>query len=146
MFPFDHYPQNGDSPLGQPAAGDGTCRHGYGLDVARVCGWTCSYCGRAMNEPYESWLSISADHVVPRNVLWYAQAQNWIEDKFNRVTCCRACNEFMNSYVGEHEMPVTVEQFIIVRNSMFKEKRELALKKHFQERNWYKGNIHNIAL
>lgn len=53
----------------------------------------------ALSEPYEAWLDVSIDHVIPRGtVKRLGYPQDWVEDIANLVTSCRACNEFLNGY------------------------------------------------
>lgn len=137
MLPFDRYPGNGRKLLGKPAQGDGTCRHSYGPPVFDQCGMSCAYCGRSLDSPYESWLDISIDHVIPRSAAWYSQCSEWIDDMANIVTCCRACNEFLNQYKVDSPPPNDLSEFFELRNRVFVEKREHACKRHREERDWY---------
>ena len=134
IAPFDRYKGRGRIILGVPESGDGTCRHGYGPPVFDQCGRRCVYCGRDLFESYESWLDVSVDHVIPRSTEWYERKKPWIEDMFNLVTCCRACNEFLNQYPCPDSEPETVEDFIIVRDRAFEGKRKNALDRHAKER------------
>jgi len=137
MIPFERYQKGGQEPLGLPPSGDGTCRHGYGPPVFAQCGDTCAYCGRALLDSYDAWLSVSVDHVVPRSVSWYSARLQWVEDIFNLVTCCRACNEFLNQYLCAEAEPTTVAAFVDIRNRVFVGKQEHARQRHADERDWY---------
>lgn len=66
--PFGRYERGGIELLGVPATRDGTARHGYGPPVFAACGYQCAYCGFDMASPYESWLNLSVDHVVPQHL------------------------------------------------------------------------------
>ena len=72
--------------LGPPAWGDGSSRNGYGLPVLEECGHHCVYCGRALGEPYESWLDFSVDHVVPAGTVGRGYPKEWVNDLINFVT------------------------------------------------------------
>lgn len=133
MLPFDRYAGKGQELLGPPALGDGTCRHGYGPPVFGLCGSQCAYCGEEMGESYRSWLHLSVDHVIPRSVKWYAEHGDWIEDMANLVTCCRACNEFLNGYRVTDDPPANLSDFLQLRDCHFQRKRAHALQRHRQE-------------
>lgn len=132
--PFDRYKNEGKVPLGAPKTGDGTSRHGYGPEVFDQCGWHCAYCDRPLLERYESWLDVSVDHVIPQSTPWHGAGKPWIRDIFNLVTCCRACNEFLNQHIVRNPEPATVEEFTTLRDQVFAAKREKARKRHDQER------------
>ena len=90
-----------------------------------------------MDRPYEVWLDISIDHVVPRSVVWGARCSEWVEDISNLVTCCRACREFLDGYRVEVPAPNSASEFFDLRDKVFAEKHDHALKRHEQERQWY---------
>jgi hypothetical protein len=85
-------------------------------------------------ESYESWLDVSVDHVVPQSTAWQGRGKAWIRDIFNLVTCCRACNEFLNQYTVRDKEPATVDEFTTLRDQVFAAKREKARKRHDDER------------
>ena len=94
------------------------------------------YCGVGGTD--ETWLNLSVDHVIPRGdgtKLGYPD--EWIEDITNLVTCCRACNEFLNSHRVNEPPPLTLDEFYDLRDRHFTAKREQALARHEQERGWY---------
>lgn len=136
MMPFDKYPNNGRLPLGNPPNVNGGARRDYGPTTFRMCGFVCVYCGQDLQSRYESWLSISVDHVVPKRPMWSQQGQGWIEDTFNRVTCCRACNEFLQQDDDWLE-PETVDAFVSLRDKIFVDKRAKAIDRHAEEWKWY---------
>jgi hypothetical protein len=72
--------------------------------------------------------------MVPRSTAWYQRKKQYIEDMFNLVTCCRACNEFLNQYPCDVPDPATVEEFAVLRDLVFQEKRQLAEDRHAKER------------
>lgn len=115
--------------------GDG-CRKGYGAEVIKHWGSDCAYCGKDLLEDYESWLHLSVDHVVPSSVLksWGSDYRKWVESRSNIVPCCRACNEFLNGYRVATDAPKDKSAFMALRNRALREKRDLALKKHEQEK------------
>jgi hypothetical protein len=137
--PFSHYRLGGRELLGGPAWGDGTSRHGYGPPVLEQCGRDCVYCGRPLGEPYESWLDFSVDHVVPSNTIGLGYTPDWVNDLINFVTSCRHCNEFLNRYTLADPPPSTLEEFCALRDRVFLEKRERALKRHAEERAFYEA-------
>jgi hypothetical protein len=137
-LPFDHYIGGGRELLGVPAWGDGSSRRGYGQAVFAQCRFACVYCGQEMETAYEAWLALSVDHVIPTGAgkrLGYPI--EWIQDTANQVTCCRACNEFLNGYRVTDPAPVTVEEFFDLRDRHFLAKREWVLGRHASERAWY---------
>ena len=137
MLPFDRYREKGRKLLGRPEQGDATCRHGYGLAVFAQCGLSCVYCGRFLGKPYDAWLDISVDHVIPRSIFWSNERREWIEDIANMVTCCRACNEFLNRFKVDVPLPESLSAFFDLRDRIFLEKREHALRRHKEESGWY---------
>ncbi len=138
-MPFGRYEGNGRDLLGPPKLGDSTCRHGYGIPVFRQCGTECAYCGLEIGASYESWLSASVDHVVPVSVSWSREHSDWIGDITNLVTCCRACNEFLNGYRVRDDSPANLQEFYDLRDRHFTQKRKHAMKRHADERSWYDG-------
>lgn len=145
MLPFDEYPGNGRQLLGKPSSGDGTCRHGYGPPIFELSGTTCVYCGRDLKSSYESWLDISVDHVIPLSVSadWSRQRNDWIWDKANMVTCCRACNEFFNRHKVNDPLPRDISEFFDLRDRVFREKQERARQRHGKECLRYKEWLTN---
>lgn len=138
-LPFSQYKENGRALLGKARSGDGTCRHGYGLDVFNQCGTTCVYCDRELDEPYEVWLDVSVDHVIPVGTIKrLSYPREWVDDLANLVTCCRACNEFLNQYSVNDGVPETVEEFFDLRDQHYLKKRELAQERHRCEREWHR--------
>lgn len=136
--PFLRYASGGSELLGIPAWGDGTARHGYGRPVFAECGYQCVYCGFDMGAPYENWLNLSVDHVVPGHLVEAGWPREWVLDRINLVTCCRACNELTNGYrLADVTPPTSFADFIIVRDRAFDEKQTHALKRHGVERDRY---------
>lgn len=134
--PFARYTHAGLRPLGIPA-GD-TARHGYGPRVFALCGYQCAYCGYEMSKPYENWLNLSVDHVVPAYLAKVGWPREWVLDKINLVTACRACNEFLNGYrVTDTGQPATLPEFTEVGDRVFDEKLDAARKRHELERQRY---------
>lgn len=138
-YPFSRYDHGGRQLLGKPPLGDATCRHGYGLDVFKQCGTACVYCDRELSEPYEAWLDISVDHVIPvETVKRLGYPRERVDDLANLVTCCRACNEFLNQYSVNDDVPGTVEEFFDLRDQHYLKKREMARGRHRREREWHR--------
>ncbi len=134
-LPFSRYANGGLELFKERHLGDGTCRHGYGLDVFKQCGTTCVYCDRELDEPYEAWLDISVDHVIPvETIKKLGYPREWVDDLANLVTCCRACNEFLNRYSVNDEAPATIEEFFALRDRHYMKKREMARERHRRER------------
>lgn len=134
--PFVRYTHSGLEPLGKSKGG--SARHDYGPPVFALCGFECAYCGFDMAEPYENWLSLSVDHVVPDYLTRAGWPANWVRDRFNLVTCCRACNEFLNGFrILKIDPPATLEEFLAARDRAFDEKRSLAQRRHAIERDRY---------
>lgn len=138
VLPFGRYDGAGRQLLGRPPWGDGSSRRGYGVPVFGQCGTTCVYCGRDLGSTYEAWLGLSVDHVIPggdgRRLGYPIE---WIDDIANLVTCCRACNEFLNGYRVTDPPPASVDQFFDLRDRHFIRKREWVITRHAQERAWY---------
>ena len=132
---FSRYRLAAAVPLGKPSQGDASCRHGYGLPVIKECGTSCVYCGRDLAGRYEDWLDLSVDHVIPVNTPWACRP--WLEDIANLVTCCRACNEFLNQFKCSSPEPASFGEFASIRDAAFLSKREQVLRRHQREREWY---------
>lgn len=139
MLPFERYTGGGRRLIKQcEPRGDGTCRHDYCLPVLRQCRGCCAYCGRRLDAPYESWLALSVDHVVPiRTVRELGYPLEWIDNIANKVACCRACNEFLNGYRVTEPVPKDLHAFFDLRDRAFREKRQHALERHEREREWH---------
>lgn len=136
--PFNRYERGGRELLGIPAERDGTARHGYGPPVFAACGYQCAYCGFDMASPYEAWLNLSVDHVVPQHLAKAGWPREWVLDLINLVTCCRACNEFLNGYrVQDLTPPPSLDAFLDLRDRVFAEKLGHAQKRHAVERERY---------
>ena len=136
--PFARYEGGGCQLLGIPAERDGTARHGYGPPVFAACGYHCAYCGFDMASPYESWLNLSVDHVVPQHLTKASWPREWVLDLINLVTCCRACNEFLNGYrLTDPTLPQSLDAFVQLRDRVFAEKLIHAQKRHSVERERY---------
>lgn len=143
-LPFCRLPDGGRRFLGIPALGDLTARKGYGRPVFEALGYSCAYCGQGLGS-YRSWLEISVDHVLPQHLLRVGWPKEWLLDLANSVPCCRACNEFTNSYrVGEVK-PATPEEFFDLRDRHFRGKQLLALSGHEGERAWHSANVPNAS-
>lgn len=140
-IPFDRYEHGGRQLLGRPRQGDLTARHGYGPPVFEQCGFACAYCGLDMSAPYENWLQLSVDHVVPSGARSAGYPPAWLEDTSNLVTCCRPCNEFSNAFVVADPPPAEVEGFFEIRDQAFIAKRALLGRKHQKERIWYQEHV-----
>ena len=117
--------------LGPTSPGDGTARGGYGRAIFAMDGYTCVYCGLLMLKDFDSYLQLSVDHIVPRSMKGYDATL--IEDRANKVTCCRACNEFGNRYRPNLPAPTNEEEFWDVRDHVFRERRALILKRRERE-------------
>jgi len=137
MFIFDNYPDRGRRLVGRPQGA--TARHNYGPQVAQYCGWNCAYCGRDLLTCYESWLDLQVDHVVPTYSTRDGIREDWVCDIANCVVCCAACNTFLNRYrIKGARIPSTEAEFFQLRDSVFAEKKELACKRHKEERNYWR--------
>lgn len=131
--------------LGVVDTKNGSCRHGYGPPVFARCGTCCAYCRRELGAPYEAWLDISVDHVIPEHLLrqlgWQGRHDlaRWVSDAANLVTCCRACNEGTNHFWRKSapRAPATLEEFFNLRDRAHREKREDAQRYDESERTQY---------
>lgn len=145
-LPFARYPGGGRKLLGAPRQGDVTVRHGYGPPVFEHCGMSCVYCGFGMQELYEAWLHVQVDHVVPRQTKRSPKKPDglpaeWVEDISNCVTCCSACNAFMNQVGAKEPLPTTLDGFFDLRDGMFRAKRRRAQKRHAEERKYWATHV-----
>lgn len=136
-LPFDAYREGWRELLGAPRWGDGSSRRGYGVDVFSECGYVCVYCGLDMDTTYEGWLQLSVDHVMPSHLANKGYPAAWIEDITNMVTCCGACNEFLNGHRMNDDPPADQGSFLALRDRHFAEKRDTVRRRHADERAWY---------
>jgi hypothetical protein len=103
--------------------------------VLAECGWKCVYCDRDLSSSYESWLDFAVDHVVPVNtVRLLGYPADWVGDLINLATCCQACNGFLSRYALADPAPKTLSEFCELRDRVYRNKRERALKRHETER------------
>ncbi len=143
MTPFEKYPNEGRNLLGEPPAGDGTTRHGYGPPVFEHCGMVCVYCSRNLKDSYEDWLDIQIDHVVPCNAIRRGFPEEWIKDIANCVTCCAACNAFLNRFTVEDGPPQQLQEFFDLRDRTFEKKKKHAQKRHEEEYGYWLRKVRN---
>jgi hypothetical protein len=94
-----------------------------------------------MSEPYENWLQLSVDHVVPSGARSWGYRPEWLEDITNLVTCCRPCNEFSNAFVVDEPVPSDWDGFYDVRDRAFMKKKGMLATKHHRERAWYEEHV-----
>ncbi len=92
----------------------------------------------APDDRAENWLNLSVDHVVPEYLAKLGWPTDSVLDLINLVTCCRACNEFLNGYrIVNESLPQSLAELIAVRDRAFDEKRDLAQRRHALERDRY---------
>jgi hypothetical protein len=139
-LPFDRYPGAGRSLLGPPPTGDGTARHGYGLQALPWAGYRCAYCGLDMST-FEGWLQLSIDHVVPQQMVGAGYPREWILDAINVVAACGACNGYFNRDPVLGDPPTTLDGFCALRDRVFVERRERILKRRQVERAWFDAHV-----
>ena len=126
-------------PLGPPGRWQNTprttsARTGYGLSAAKQSDGCCAYCGVDLATSYEAWLNLSLEHVVPQGARQSSDINPvWLGDLVNCVLCCRACNEFLNSYRAPSGA-LTWDEFLALRDRVFVEKRDRVLRRHASER------------
>jgi len=143
MSVFDDYPDKGKRLLGKPQGA--TARHDYGPQVAQYSGWVCAYCGRDLLTSYESWLDLQVDHVVPMYSMKHGFHEDWVLDIANCVVCCAACNAFLNGYrIDPTRLPSNDVEFFQLRDSVFAEKKNLACKRHEEEREYWQQTISHM--
>lgn len=141
-LPFASYAEAGQTILPPPRQRDGTARHGYGLDVFAQCGYMCVYCGLDMAKDFGAWLQLSVDHVVPHQMVKGGHDRKYVESVSNLVTCCRACNDLGNRYTPPAgPAPMTDEAFLVLRDSVFRERRSMILKRRAEEEAVYQKLI-----
>lgn len=138
--PFGRLPGDGREPLGYNDTTRGSFRTHYGPPVMKLCGAQCCYCERDLGGSYEAWLDASVEHVIPRQLSsksgW---PREWTEDLANQVTCCRACNEFLNGFKVIEPKPMTFEAFASARDRVFFAKKAQVIRRHDQERALYRA-------
>lgn len=141
MYPFDSYPNGGRQRLGLPKGGN--CRHGYGRDFMRETGQThCVYCGIDLTDPYENWLTMVLDHVVPASVCKaYGIPPELIWDFSNTVLACAACNGFCNRFRHSDDAAevITEENFYDHRDVIFTKRKDLIADRRREERKFFEG-------
>ncbi len=136
--PFTSYPDHGRKLLGRISGGN--CRHGYGFKFMKLTGQTrCAYCDLDLVAEYENWLTMALDHVVPKSAcMAWNLAVEWTEDYSNLVLCCTACNTFGNRYTPvDFSCPSTLEEFYILRDAIFIERRKNILRKQEEEHSFF---------
>ena len=140
--PFASYPLGGRILLGKIKGTN--CRRGYGLrHQALTRQNTCGYCGYSLIDSYRDWLQMAYDHVVPVFICSAASIPiEWMDDLINRVLCCTACNGFKNIYkpVLPHDIPKSLEEFVMLRDYIFLERQKAVLKCHATEKAFYDGS------
>ncbi len=150
MLPFEKYEGKGRRLIETPLKRGSSSRTGYGLNTFERCGLTCVYCGYEM-KTYKNWLNISVDHVVPINALEYWQRiqssvifdkelKKWIHNVSNTVTCCGACNVFLQNPINDKNpksKPKTLNGFFNLRDQIFMEKKKIAKERHKKEKEWF---------
>jgi 5-methylcytosine-specific restriction endonuclease McrA len=139
-LPFGRLPRSGRELLGRPKQGDLTARHGYGRQTFELLGHRCVYCGQTLSD-YRDWLNISIDHVIPRQLIGRGWPVVWIEDLANLVPCCRACNEFTNSYTVLESPPPNIDEFLDLRDRHYLAKLALTRVAHDRERAWHTSHV-----
>jgi len=136
-LPFGRYRGGGRALITDLRIPKGSARHDYGPPIFAMCGYQCAYCGYDMAEPYRAWLNLSVDHVVPDYLVEQGHRADWVRNAANLVTCCRACNEFLNGYRVLDTPPSTEEGFFALRDRCFHDKRARALARHRAEEERY---------
>jgi hypothetical protein len=135
MMPFDAYPHRGRRPIGRLAGTN--CRREFGLKLQRLIGLNkCAYCGLSLIDTYDHWLMMSVDHIVPQHAgKELGISEDWLEDYWNTVLCCSACEAFGNLSPLEAEVtPVdNGEDFIALRDGIFVERKKFILLSHEQD-------------
>lgn len=136
-LPFGRYRGGGRTLITDLVVRGGSARHDYGPPIFQMCGYQCAYCGFEMGANYRDWLNLSVDHVVPEYLSRSGHRADWIKNPINKVTCCRACSEFLNGYRVSEAAPQTEEEFVDLRDRCFREKRVRAQERHRVEEDRY---------
>ena len=64
--------------------------------------------------------------------------EEWVpRSPANLVTCCRACNEFLNAYRVDDPVPASAAAFLELVGKHVALKRAAARKRHETEQAWY---------
>jgi len=74
----------------------GESLRGYSLKIHQRDNFKCRYCGADGTKSFDTWLSLSCDHLLPKD------NPNRENDDY-KVTACRFCNEADNHYLDEAE-------------------------------------------
>ena len=143
MEPFDSYPKNGREHLGQVKGAN--CRHEYGLKFMQKTKQTkCAYCGVDFSTSFETWLTMSLDHVVPVSVCTkLGISLDKREDVTNMVLSCGACNAFCNRYKPKEGIrePEGWEEFYDLRDRIFTERKGLIEKSRKEEETFFNKRL-----
>lgn len=145
MRPFDAYPDKGRKMLGM--AKGSTTRHDHFTKLRELTGQTscaCAYCGMSLIDSYEHWFMITLDHVVPRKAgAAIGISSEWLNDYANIVLCCSACNDFANRYTlpENTKCPETCDEFFILRDKIFAERKQRICEKRRDERKFFDDNF-----
>ena len=135
MMPFDAYPHRGRRQIGGLTGH--SCRHEYGLKLQRLIGLNkCAYCGLNLVDTYDHWLMLTVDHVVPSHGgEELGISSDWLEDYWNTVLCCSACDAFGNPFPLGPDVtcPDTIEEFLALRDRIFVERKKIILRNHEEE-------------
>lgn len=72
----------------------GESLRGYGHEIYRRDNFTCRYCGADGTESFHVWLTLTCDHLLPKN-------HPHRDDKDYIVTACAFCNVADNHYFNK---------------------------------------------
>jgi len=141
MNPFAKYPGEGRRPGG--ILDNPNARHVGAPSLSKRTGvqTKCAYCGRDLTQKYESWLLTTIDHVVPTEPGHkMGIKRDWLFDISNTVLCCSACNGFTcKTRLKDKELPQTEEEFFVLRDEVFEEKRRRCLDRHEEEQAFFES-------
>lgn len=157
MKPFDEYPGGGREPLRRRTGA--ACRDGYGFQFQEITGQThCAYCGVSLVDNYYHWLLMAMDHVIPLSQARKLKIPGkWYDNCINVVLCCSGCNGFDNRYVipdkileecgitAQSEEDWKIEDFLQLRDQVFKYRYERIAVRRAAEENKFKDNIAKLT-
>ena len=138
MKPFDDYPEGGAAILRK--LGRSNARREDGLWLMNHAGQDkCVWCEISLVDDYYHWLLLNVDHVIPESECKrLGIPSEWHHSFTNAVLACSGCNTFDNHYSAEWQRPKsasewTLPEFLLLRDSVFKERRERLLKRRREE-------------
>ncbi|HEY7023409.1 MAG TPA: hypothetical protein VH371_00435 [Candidatus Limnocylindrales bacterium] len=64
-----------------------------------------------------------------------------VEDAINVVAACGACNGLFNRDPAVADVPATLDDFLTIRDELFRARKARILERRAKERDWFDKNI-----